>query len=141
MRPRPNRSRTAAVTSPPGPLKDARTARSRLTDLIPMGRHRTPAGGRFPVLSRRFEGGWPWCWGPRVYLYCPGDRGDPGWHTIPCWGLVATQDLAIPPALQGFESHRANARETVSVAASHCAMISRPDRVTQLITDADCGTR
>lgn len=63
------------------------------------------------------------------------------WHTIPSWGLIATQDKAIPPALQRFEYQRANARNTVSVPASHCAMVSHPDLVTQLITDADRGTR
>jgi pimeloyl-ACP methyl ester carboxylesterase len=63
------------------------------------------------------------------------------WHTVPSWGLIATQDLAIPPALQRFEYQRAGARKTVSVAASHCAMVSHPDLVTQLIVDADRGTR
>jgi pimeloyl-ACP methyl ester carboxylesterase len=63
------------------------------------------------------------------------------WHTIPSWGLIATQDLAIPPALQRFECQRAKARGTVAVAASHCAMVSHPDLVTQLIIDADRGTR
>lgn len=63
------------------------------------------------------------------------------WHTIPSWGLIATQDLAIPPALQRFEYQRASARRTVSVAASHCAMVSHPDLVTQLIIDADRSTR
>jgi pimeloyl-ACP methyl ester carboxylesterase len=63
------------------------------------------------------------------------------WHTIPSWGLIATEDLAIPPALQRFEYQRANARSTVSVAASHCAMVSHPDLVTQLILDADRRTR
>jgi len=63
------------------------------------------------------------------------------WHTVPSWGLIATDDLAIPPALQRFEYQRANARKTVSVAASHVAMVSHPDLVTQLIVDADRGTR
>jgi pimeloyl-ACP methyl ester carboxylesterase len=63
------------------------------------------------------------------------------WHTIPSWGLIATNDMAIPPALQHFEYQRAKARGTVSVAASHCAMVSHPDLVTQLVIDADHGTR
>ncbi|MFF4879609.1 MULTISPECIES: alpha/beta fold hydrolase [unclassified Micromonospora] len=63
------------------------------------------------------------------------------WKTIPSWGLIATEDKAIPPALQRFEYQRANARKTVSVAASHCAMVSHPDLVTQLIIDADRRTR
>jgi len=55
--------------------------------------------------------------------------------------MAATQDLAIPPAMQRFVYQRAKARGTVSVAASHCAMVSHPDLVTQLILDADRGTR
>jgi pimeloyl-ACP methyl ester carboxylesterase len=62
------------------------------------------------------------------------------WHTIPSWGLIATDDKAIPPALQRYEYERANAR-TVTVDASHVAMVSHPDLVTQLIVDADRGTR
>ncbi|WP_346534394.1 alpha/beta hydrolase [Micromonospora sp. DPT] len=58
------------------------------------------------------------------------------WRTIPSWGLVATQDLAIPPALQRFEYQRANARGTVSVAASHCAMVSHPELTADLIERA-----
>jgi pimeloyl-ACP methyl ester carboxylesterase len=62
------------------------------------------------------------------------------WHTIPSWGLIATDDKAIPPALQRFEYQRAGSH-TVTAAASHVAMISHPDLVTQLIIDADRGTR
>ncbi len=61
------------------------------------------------------------------------------WHTIPSWGLIATDDKAIPPALQRFEYERAHAR-TVEVAASHVAMISHPDVVADLITTADNAT-
>ncbi|MHA5053754.1 alpha/beta hydrolase [Streptomyces sp. SD15] len=64
------------------------------------------------------------------------------WRTIPSWGVVATSDKAIPPALQRFEYQRANARGTVEVSgASHSVMISHPDAVTQLIKRADRGTR
>lgn len=62
-------------------------------------------------------------------------------HTIPSWGLITTEDKAIPPALQRFEYQRANAKKTVSVAASHCAMVGHPDLLTQLIIDADRSTR
>jgi pimeloyl-ACP methyl ester carboxylesterase len=62
------------------------------------------------------------------------------WHTIPSWGLIATDDKAIPPALQRFQYRRAGSH-TVSVTASHVAMISHPDLVTQLIVDADRDTR
>ncbi|MEU9876063.1 alpha/beta fold hydrolase [Streptomyces phaeochromogenes] len=64
------------------------------------------------------------------------------WHTIPSWGLVATSDKAIPPALQRFEYQRADARGTVEVrGASHSVMISHPEAVTKLIERADRGTR
>jgi pimeloyl-ACP methyl ester carboxylesterase len=64
------------------------------------------------------------------------------WHTIPSWGLVATSDKAIPPALQRFEYQRAHTRGTVEVeGASHSVMISHPDAVTKLVKQADRGTR
>ncbi|WTP62609.1 alpha/beta hydrolase [Streptomyces phaeochromogenes] len=67
---------------------------------------------------------------------------DAAWHTIPSWGLVATSDKAIPPALQRFEYQRAHARGTVEVrGASHSVMISHPEAVTKLIERADRGTR
>ncbi|NUL01888.1 alpha/beta hydrolase [Streptomyces lunaelactis] len=64
------------------------------------------------------------------------------WHTIPSWGLVATSDKAIPPALQRYEYQRAQTRGTVEVSgASHSVMISHPDAVTNLVKRADRGTR
>lgn len=57
------------------------------------------------------------------------------WHRIPSWGLVATDDKAIPPALQRYEYQRAGSH-TVEVAASHVAMISHPDIVANLIQTA-----
>jgi pimeloyl-ACP methyl ester carboxylesterase len=62
------------------------------------------------------------------------------WRSIPSWGLIATDDKAIPPALQRFEYQRAGS-QTVSVSSSHVAMISHPDLVTRLIVDADRSTR
>jgi pimeloyl-ACP methyl ester carboxylesterase len=61
------------------------------------------------------------------------------WKTIPSWALVATQDKAIAPALERFEAKRARSH-TVEVAASHVAMISHPDAVTDLILDAAGAT-
>jgi pimeloyl-ACP methyl ester carboxylesterase len=61
------------------------------------------------------------------------------WHTIPSWALISTQDKAIPPALQRYEYQRAGSH-TVQVAASHVAMISHPDIVTDLITNAANAT-
>ena len=59
------------------------------------------------------------------------------WHTIPVWGLVAGQDKAIPPAAERWMYNRANARKVVEVAtSSHCAMLSHPRVVADLIMDA-----
>ncbi|WP_433432435.1 alpha/beta hydrolase [Nonomuraea sp. CA-141351] len=57
------------------------------------------------------------------------------WRTIPSWGLVATQDKAIPPQLERFMYKRAGSH-TTEVAASHVPMISQPGLVTRLIQDA-----
>ncbi|WP_250009827.1 alpha/beta hydrolase [Actinoplanes sp. M2I2] len=62
------------------------------------------------------------------------------WRTIPSWGLVATQDKAIPAALERFEYSRAHARKVVTVSASHVAMVSHPGIVTNLIVDAAKAT-
>ncbi|MFF1845713.1 alpha/beta fold hydrolase [Streptomyces sp. NPDC058217] len=57
------------------------------------------------------------------------------WKTIPSWALVSTRDKAIPPALERFEAQRAHA-QTVEVDASHVALVSHPDAVTDLIRQA-----
>src|SRR6202165_2274903 len=61
--------------------------------------------------------------------------GEPAWKTIPSWYLVATRDHAIPPATERFMAHRAHAT-VVEVAASHVALISQPDKPTELILEA-----
>jgi pimeloyl-ACP methyl ester carboxylesterase len=59
------------------------------------------------------------------------------WHAIPVWGLVAGQDKAIPPAAERWMYSRANARSVVEVAtSSHCAMLSHPHIVADLIDQA-----
>ena len=59
------------------------------------------------------------------------------WHTIPVWGLVAGRDKAIPPAAERWMYSRANARKVVEAAtSSHCAMLSHPRIVADLIEDA-----
>jgi pimeloyl-ACP methyl ester carboxylesterase len=62
-------------------------------------------------------------------------QGAPAWHTIPSWALVATQDQAIPAAAERFMSARAHSH-TIEVKASHAVAVSRPDVVTDLISDA-----
>ncbi|MET8627865.1 alpha/beta hydrolase [Kitasatospora sp. NPDC004669] len=61
------------------------------------------------------------------------------WHTVPSWALVATEDKALPPALERFEARRAHSH-TVEVDSSHFAMVSHPEQVTDLIEDAAHAT-
>ncbi|MET8027123.1 hypothetical protein [Streptomyces avermitilis] len=52
------------------------------------------------------------------------------------WGLVATTDKAIPPALERFEYRRAHARDVEVPGASHAVLISHPGTATDMIEDA-----
>ncbi|MER6948188.1 alpha/beta hydrolase [Nonomuraea sp. NPDC000554] len=58
------------------------------------------------------------------------------WHTIPSWALVATQDKAIPPALERFFYKRAKSHVYEAKGASHVPVISQPGLVTSVIKDA-----
>jgi len=63
------------------------------------------------------------------------------WHTIPVWGLVAGQDKTIPPAAERWMYSRAGARKIVEVpTSSHCAMLSHPKTVADLIDQAAKAT-
>jgi pimeloyl-ACP methyl ester carboxylesterase len=63
------------------------------------------------------------------------------WHTIPVWALVAGQDKAIPPAAERWMYNRAGARKIVEVpTSSHCAMLSNPQIVADLIDQAARAT-
>ena len=66
--------------------------------------------------------------------------GQPAWKTTPSWYLVAKQDHAIAPDLERAMAKRAGS-QTVEINSSHAAMVSHPAAVTQLIEDADRGTR
>jgi pimeloyl-ACP methyl ester carboxylesterase len=57
------------------------------------------------------------------------------WRSKPSWYIVATNDRAIPPSLERTMAEKINAH-TISVAASHAAMVSRPQRVASLIIEA-----
>ena len=59
----------------------------------------------------------------------------PAWQTIPSWALVGTADQVIPSAEQLVMATRACAH-TVKAEASHLSMVTRPDVVTDLITEA-----
>jgi pimeloyl-ACP methyl ester carboxylesterase len=64
-----------------------------------------------------------------------GNVSTPAWKSKPCWYIVATNDRAIPPALETTMAKRMGA-ETISIAASHVVMLSHPDEVTDLILRA-----
>jgi len=59
----------------------------------------------------------------------------PAWKSLPCWYLVATNDQAIPPDAERLFASRMGAA-TIEVPASHVAMVSHPDEVSQLIKTA-----
>ncbi|MFF4593609.1 alpha/beta fold hydrolase [Amycolatopsis sp. CA-161197] len=61
--------------------------------------------------------------------------GVPGWRTIPSWYLVAADDATIPPEAERVMAKRAGA-QTVEVASSHVAMISKPAETIDLIVAA-----
>ncbi|GAA1277833.1 alpha/beta hydrolase [Planotetraspora silvatica] len=63
------------------------------------------------------------------------------WHTIPSWGIVATADKSIPPALERFEYQRAGSHVVEVKGASHVVMISHPAVVADVIEDAAEHTR
>ena len=65
--------------------------------------------------------------------------GTPAWKTIPSWYLVASNDRAIDPAAERAMAERASAH-TIEIRSSHVAMLSHPDTVVQLITDAARAT-
>jgi pimeloyl-ACP methyl ester carboxylesterase len=52
----------------------------------------------------------------------------PAWELKPSWYLVSEIDRMIPAETQRFMSKRMGAK-VLSVRASHCSMISHPDKV------------
>jgi pimeloyl-ACP methyl ester carboxylesterase len=64
-----------------------------------------------------------------------GSVRQPAWKTKPSWYLVATADRAIQPELQRTMARRIKAT-TVEVAASHVAMLARPEETANLVLDA-----
>ena len=57
------------------------------------------------------------------------------WRTKPSFYAVSTQDRTINPDLERFMAKRMGAK-TIEVNASHLALISQPDAITTLITEA-----
>lgn len=63
--------------------------------------------------------------------------GDPAWHTIPSYFVVAGKDKNIPIAAQKWMAERAHARAIVEVPnASHSVAVSQPETVADLIVRA-----
>ena len=61
--------------------------------------------------------------------------GAPAWKSLPSWYLVAQNDEAIPPDAERLFASRMSAT-TVEVPASHVAMVSHAQEVTDLIEKA-----
>ena len=61
--------------------------------------------------------------------------GAPAWKTLPSWYLVATNDEAIPPAVEHLFADRMGAT-TAEIPSSHVPMVSHPGDVAQLIETA-----
>ncbi|MEU7473909.1 alpha/beta hydrolase [Streptomyces sp. NPDC044984] len=57
------------------------------------------------------------------------------WRTKPSWGLVATADRAVNPEVQRYGYERAG-MTVVEVDSSHLVMVTRPERVIELIEEA-----
>jgi pimeloyl-ACP methyl ester carboxylesterase len=72
---------------------------------------------------------------PLALSVLPEKSGVPAWKTIPSWYLVGTIDNVIPSWAQFFMAQRAGST-IVQVRASHLAMISHPEAVTDLIQQA-----
>jgi pimeloyl-ACP methyl ester carboxylesterase len=63
------------------------------------------------------------------------DRKDDAWRTRPSFYAVSTQDRTINPDLERFMAERMGAK-TIEINASHLALISQPDAITNLIMEA-----
>jgi pimeloyl-ACP methyl ester carboxylesterase len=57
------------------------------------------------------------------------------WHTKPSWYIVASEDRAIPPAVESDSAKRMQA-PTLTVASSHVPMVSQPNKVADFILKA-----
>ncbi len=63
--------------------------------------------------------------------------GAAAWKTTPSWFIYGELDKNIPAAVQNFMATRAKSKKTVAVkGASHVVMISHPDEVANLISEA-----
>ena len=58
------------------------------------------------------------------------------WKTKPSWAVLPTMDRAIHPDLHRFAYERAGARTSEVPGASHAVLISHPEAVAEVITEA-----
>ena len=58
------------------------------------------------------------------------------WRTKPSWAVFGTADRPVAPALHRFSYERAGARVTEVEGASHLVMLSQPDIVASVISEA-----
>jgi pimeloyl-ACP methyl ester carboxylesterase len=64
-----------------------------------------------------------------------GPKGRTAWRTKPSFYAVSVQDRTINPDLERFMAKRMGAK-TIEINASHLALISQPDAITNLIVEA-----
>jgi pimeloyl-ACP methyl ester carboxylesterase len=64
--------------------------------------------------------------------------GPPAWKNsnISLWAVVGTEDMVIPPATQMSMASHAGIQNIVTVRASHLSLISKPQKVTDVIVNA-----
>ena len=60
------------------------------------------------------------------------------WHTKPSWFVVAANDRMIQPEQERITAKRMNAK-TISLPASHVAMLAKPKEIADLIIEAASG--
>ncbi|WP_217552556.1 alpha/beta fold hydrolase [Streptomyces sp. GbtcB6] len=75
--------------------------------------------------------------GQRPFAVSAGSEpsGAPAWQSLPSWAVVGTTDHVIVPAEQLAMARRAGAHVT-EVKAGHLSLVTRPDVVTRVITEA-----
>ncbi|MFD3588170.1 alpha/beta fold hydrolase [Streptomyces sp. NPDC058683] len=75
--------------------------------------------------------------GQRPFAVSAGSQpsGAPAWKSLPSWAVVGTIDHVIVPAEQLAMARRAGAHVT-EVKAGHLSLVTRPDVVTRVITEA-----
>lgn len=62
--------------------------------------------------------------------------GSPAWKKKPSWYQISSEDRMIDPENQNRMAARINARKTITLAASHASLASKPVEVAALIDEA-----